>query len=416
MVLAGLFLANALEWFDLVIFGYLAAVLGRLFFPAQSEFAAISFAFATFGVTLLARPLGAVVLGAYGDRYGRKTALILSASLMTVGTATMAVLPTYASVGAVSTILLVIARTMQGFSAGGEFGNATTYLAEYDQSRRGFYASLQFSSQGFTAFLATSFGALLTSSISPADLESWGWRLPFVFGALLGPVVYVLRRHASESLEFDPSNAPLRELSISGKGSTLISAALVTLGTAVTYTIIFLPTYAHAYLGFSPYSSFLGGLTTATVLMCFTPLAGAASDHLGRFPVIVLPTLALLITSYPGFAWLSAAPSTERLLSLHIYMGLLAACYLGVLPSLMAELFPARFRSTGLSVSYAIGVTSFGAFAPLMMTWLIQISGNKAAPSFYLIFAALISLIGLGLAWRNRLRTGTDWARIERGS
>ena len=400
----GIFLANSFEWFDLVILGYFAAVIGKQFFPSHSQIASLSLVFATFGITFLARPIGAVVLGAYSDRRGRRSALLLSVTLMTVATVAIAILPTYAALGAVAPVALVVARTMQGFSAGGEFGSLTTFLVEYRPSARGFFGSLQFASQGFTALLATSFGFVLTSVLSPTDLENWGWRAPFLFGALIGPLGYFIRRTVSENPEFKPAHAPLKEIVTDGKRRTLISLAAVTLGTVATYTIIFLPSYAHTYLAFSAPNSFFGGLVTAMTLILFAPLAGAISDRLGRLVTMVPPVIILFFASYPTFRWLVSAPTIEHLLIVQFAFGLLAAWYLGVLPSLMAELFPSRYRASGLSISYAFGVTIFGGFTPVITTALIQYTGDKLIPGFYLIFAATVSLIGLLEARRIGIR------------
>ena len=402
--IASIYLGNSLEWFDLVIFGYFASVFGKLFFPTDSQIASLSLAFATFGVTLLVRPLGAIVLGAYSDRNGRKAGLVLSTALMTIGTAGIAMLPTYGSLGPWAPLLLVVARTIQGFSAGGEYGSVTTFLAEYSPSRRGFFSSLQFSSQGFTALLAACFGVLLTSTLSAPDLESWGWRVPFFFGVVIGPVAYFIRLYAIETPEFRHAASPIKEFTANGKKRAVVSAAIVTLGTVVTYTIVFLPSYASIYLGYSAYSGFLGGLTTAIVLILVAPLAGAISDRIGRLITITPPAVILLAISYPAFSWLAAAPTLERLLIVQFLIGILAAWYLGVLPSLMSELFPSTYRSTGLSVSYAVGVTAFGGFAPLIITSLIEVTGSKLALSFYLIFAAAISLIGLSETRRMGIR------------
>lgn len=398
--LAAVFVGNALEWFDLVIFGYFAAIFAKLFFPTESNAAALSFAFGAFGVTFLFRPIGAVVIGAYADRHGRKAALLLSAALMTIGTTIIAVLPTYAAIGLAAPSLLIFARIIQGISAGGEFGSVTTFLAEQDAKRRGFFASWQFSSQGLTALLATLFGVLLANFLSPADLENWGWRVPFVFGMLLGPIAYLIRLYAIETPEFRPAQSPLRQFASDGWTRALISISAVTLGTVVTYTIIFLPTYTRIYLGFTTQQGFIGGLLTASILITVTPLAGALSDRYGRLILMAIPAALIFFAGPPSFGWLAANPTFERLLVVQAAVGLFGACYLGALPALMSELFPASYRTTGLSVSYALGVTCFGGFAPLINTWLIEATGSVLAPSFYLTCAAGISLAGLGVARR----------------
>jgi len=393
--LVGIFLGNALEWFDFVLFGYFATVFARLFFPTESQIASIALAFGTFALTFLVRPFGAIVLGAYGDRYGRKSALILSTALITVGTGIIAILPSYSRWGAAAPLILMLARTIQGFSAGGEFGSVTAFLAESSPSRRGFLSSLQFSGQGLTALLAASFGAALTGLLTTAQLYSWGWRLPFLFGVVIGPITYFIRLYAAETPEFRPTASPLKKLLTDGLKRAFISAAAVTLGTVITYTIVYLPSYAHIYLHITAYNSFLGGALTGILLVCLTPIAGALSDRYGRLPTIFPPALIILLASYPIFAWLAASPSLGRLLIVQSIIGCLAAWYLGVLPSLMSELFPAAYRTTGLSVSYAFAVTTFGGGAPLINTLLIELTGNRLALSFYLMAAAVISLIGL---------------------
>src|SRR5882724_1193882 len=186
---------NALEWFDFVVYGFFAVTMAKLFFPTGSETVSLLLALGTFGVTFFMRPLGAVVFGSYADRHGRKAALTLSISLMMAGTALIAITPTYSSIGLFAPILVVAARMVQGFSAGGEFGSATAFLAEQNPERRGFFASWQFASQGLTTILATAFGATLAGTLSMDQIESWGWRLPFIFGLLIGPVAYYIRRH-----------------------------------------------------------------------------------------------------------------------------------------------------------------------------------------------------------------------------
>lgn len=203
-------IANALEWFDFVIFGFFAGTIAKLFFPAASESSSLMLTFATFGVTFFIRPFGAFVIGSYADRHGRKPAFVLTIALMIIGTAIIAVTPTYATIGIWATILLVFARLLQGFSAGAEFGSVTAFLAEQNPQRRGFFSSWQFASQGLTTILATLFGVLLTTNLTPAQMEGWGWRVPFIFGLLIGPIAYYIRRNLAETLEFQstkPSQA-----------------------------------------------------------------------------------------------------------------------------------------------------------------------------------------------------------------
>ncbi len=391
-------IGNALEWFDFAVFGFFALTVSKLFFPASNETLSLLFTYATLGITFIVRPIGAIVIGAYADRHGRKAALILTIGLMMLGTAIVAVVPTYASIGVLAPLVIVAARMIQGFSAGGEFGSATAFLAEQNPQRRGFFASWQLASQGLTTVLATGFGVVLSNMLTPAQLESWGWRTPFVFGLLIGPVAYYIRRHVDEAPEFKAitrSEAPLREVFLSEKARMLIGLGVVALGTVTTYMTLFMPAYAVRQLGLDPAGSFAAGLLYGVIQIALIPIFGSLSDRIGRLPVPAVCAVAMLLVVYPMFAWLASAPTLQTLLWVWVIFGVLIAGYHGSIPALMSELFPTRTRTTGLSISYAFGVMFFGGFAPYILTWLIEVTGSKLAPSFYLMFAAGISIIAL---------------------
>jgi MHS family proline/betaine transporter-like MFS transporter len=391
-------IGNALEWFDFVIYGFFAAAIGKLFFPSSSEVESLLVAFATFGITFFVRPLGAILLGVFADRHGRKAALTLSISLMMLGTAIIAVTPAYSTIGFLAPVVIVVARFLQGISAGGEFGSATTFLAEQDPKRRGFYASWQFASQGLTTVLAALFGAVLASTLTSDQMNTWGWRIPFIFGLLIGPVALYLRRRVDETEEFQSmqhSEAPLQEALIGAKQRLLVSLALVVLCTVVTYTTLFMPGFAARQLGLSQAEGFLATLLAGGIQIALVPIFGALSDVRGRLPIMFAASLAVLLLSYPMFAWLVSVPTLLTLLIVQAVIGALAAAYMGPLPALMSEMFPTRMRTTGLSVSYSFGVAIFGGFAPFINAWLVEITGSKVAPSFYLMIAAAISLLGL---------------------
>jgi MHS family proline/betaine transporter-like MFS transporter len=406
-LIAAASIGNALEWFDFVVYGFLAVVMARLFFPTANDTLSLLLTFATFGVPFLMRPLGAVLLGSYGDRRGRKAALLLSIALMMLGTAIIAGCPTYASIGPAAPILILFARFLQGFSAGGEFGSATAFLAEQNPARRGFFASWQFASQGLTTVLATAFGAVLAGALTTEQLESWGWRVPFVFGLLLGPVAYYIRRHLDETVEFKAmqvSRSPLRETLSDTKRMLLIGLASVVLSTVGTYAVLFMPTYAMRQLGLPPADSYLAGLLTGAIQVLLIPVAGSMSDRYGRLPLAFASAGIMLIASYPLFVWLAAVPKLSTLLLVQAIFGVLLASYVGPLPAFMAELFPVRLRTTGLAISYSLAVAIFGGFAPFIYAWLIELTGSKLAPSFYLTVAAAISLCALLAARRLGFR------------
>jgi len=391
-------IGNALEWFDFVVYGFFATTMARLFFPTADQTMSLLLALGTFGVTFFMRPLGGMVIGSYADRHGRKAAFSLTIFLMMAGTAIIVVTPTYASIGILAPILLVAARLIQGFSAGAEFGSATTFLAEQNPQKRGAFASWQFASQGITTVLATGFGIVLFGILSPEQMDSWGWRIPFAFGLLIGPVAYYIRRHVDETLEFRElkiSEAPLRETLSRNQARLFASFGIIVLCNAAMYMVLFMPTYASRQLGLSSTSGFLASLLVGVILVVTTPLFGAWTDRYGRLPLAFASAIGLLLTIYPMFAWLAQVPTLETLLIVQAIFGLLLSAYLGGLPATLAELFPARMRTTGLSVSYAFSAAIFGGFAPFISAWLIEITGSKLAPSFYVIFAAIVSLVAL---------------------
>ena len=397
-VVAAASVGNALEWYDFIVYGFFAVTMAKLFFPAGDPTVSLLVAFATFGVTFLVRPVGAVIIGSYADRHGRKAAFTLTIVMMTIGTAIIAFAPTYAAIGVGAPLLILVARIIQGFSAGGEFGSATALLAEQNPNRRGFFASWQFASQGITLVLATGVGVILLSTLSKSQMESWGWRLPYIFGLVIGPVAYYIRRHVHETVEFqsaEVSRSPLREALTDAKLRLLISFGAIILGTVGLYTILFMSSYATRQLGIPGSGAFLAGFLTGVIQVVFIPLVGALSDRVGRVPIGTASAAAMLVLIYPLFVWLTTSPTLQTLLIVQAIMGLLLAGYLGVLAALMAELFPTRMRTTGLSISYSFGVALFGGFAPFINAWLISATGNKLAPSFYLMLAAAISLAAM---------------------
>ena len=390
-------IGNALEWFDFVIYGFLALTMARLFFPTGNETVSLLLTLATFGVPFFIRPFGAIIIGGYADRRGRKPAFSLTIILMMIGTAIIALAPTYPIAGVFAPLLILVARMIQGFSAGGEFGSATVFLAEQKPDQRGFYSSWQFASQGLTTILATGVGATLTSLLTQPQIDSWGWRLPFLLGLLIGPVAYYIRRYAEETIEFQnakTTTTPLREALTDNKARLLTALGTVVLCTVSMYTVLFMPSYATRQLGLTATGGYLGGLLTGVIQFSLIPVFGALSDRHGRLPMAFASAFAILICAYPLFAWLASSPTLTTLLVVQASLALFAAAYMGGLGALMTELFPVRMRTTGLSISYAFGVAIFGGFAPFINTWLIEVT-SKLAPAFYLMFAATISLIAL---------------------
>jgi MHS family proline/betaine transporter-like MFS transporter len=398
-------IGNALEWFDLVVYGFFAVVIARLFFPTGNDTVSLLLTLGTFGVSFFMRPLGAIVIGAYADRAGRKAALTLSILLMMSGTLIIAILPTYQTIGLAAPLILVAARLMQGFSAGGEFGSATAFLAEHEPGRRGFFASWQVASQGLTTLLAAGFGVVLTGKLSAGQMAAWGWRVPFFFGLLIGPVAWYIRTRLDETPEFlaaETTTTPLRDTLASQKLRLLIAMGVVVLGTVSTYLVLFMPTYGIKQLGLAPSVAFAAIALTGLIQMVFAPLVGHLSDRHGRTRIMLTSAVLLFVLIYPAFVYLVAHPSFGTLIVVQIVLGFLMTGYFGALPGLLSEIFPVQTRTTGMSLSYNIAVTIFGGFGPFIITWLIGATGSKVAPSFYMMFAAVLSLIAL-IAARRKL-------------
>jgi len=397
-------IGNALEWFDLVVYGFFAVVIAKLFFPAGNDTASLLLAFGTFGLSFFMRPLGAIVIGAYADRAGRKAALTLSILLMMIGTAIIVVLPTYESIGIAAPLILVFARLMQGFSAGGEFGSATAFLAEHVPHRRGFFASWQVASQGLTTVLAAVFGTVLTGALTHEQLMGWGWRIPFAFGLLLAPIAYYIRSNVDETPEFlaaETTASPLRDTFTDHKARLLIAVGIVVLGTVATYLVLFMPTYGVKQLGLPPSVSFLAVVLTGVIQMVGAPIVGHWSDKVGRTGIMLAFAALMFFLIYPAFAWLVARPTAATLIAVQVALGVIVTGYFAALPGLLSEMFPVATRTTGMSLAYNIAVTIFGGFGPFIIAWLIRETGQKAAPSFYLMFAACVSFVALVAARRT---------------
>lgn len=391
-------IGNALEWFDLIAYAFFARTISKLFFPTDNATLSLMLALFAFAMSYLIRPLGAVVIGNYADKVGRKSAMLLTIWLMMAGTFLIAVMPTYQTIGLLAPIGILVARLLQGFSAGGEFGSATAMLVEHYPERKGFISSFMFASQGLSGLLGAGFGLLLTTTLTTDQLESWGWRVPFIFGLLIGPIGLYIRRHIEEAGEFSQSKeekTPLVELFASNKLGILLNIGAMVLSTSVTYSIIFMPTYATKYLGLSNSIGYGGTLISYTVLMVLTPFVGILSDRIGRTRLMMVAGLLFFISVCPVFFLLSHHPTLIMLASVLFWLSILKSLYFGGLPALMSELFPTRVRATGMSLSYNISTTIFGSFTPFLLVWTISATGDELAPSYYLLFTSFISLMSL---------------------
>ena len=389
---------NALEWYDITVYGYFAAYISRAFFPNDDPTISILLTFGTFGLSYLIRPVGGVILGAYADRHGRKASLMISIVLMTIGTLVIAFMPAYGTIGILAPVAVLAARLVQGFSAGGEFGSSTAFLVEHAPDRRGFIASWQFASQGLSTLLASAFGVGLTSWMSPADMQSWGWRIPFLFGILVGPVGIYIRNHLEDATAppAQKRDSPVREVFLRQKLRVILSIGALAISTAVNYLIIYMPTYAVKTLNLPPFVGFAATFSAGIVLTFLTPIAGMISDRVGRTTHMIAVNLLLVFSIYPAFVFLIRNPTPAVIVIAVFWLATLKSLYYGPLAALMSELFPAPIRATGLGLGYNIGVTLFGGMGPLIMASLGSIAFiGDLAPGYYLTLVGVVSLVTL---------------------
>ncbi|WP_396278458.1 MFS transporter [Glutamicibacter creatinolyticus] len=394
----------ALEWFDIIVYATFATVIAKIFYPESNPTFALILTFATFAISYIIRPLGGMVLGSYADRKGRKAALTLTLMLMMVGTLIMAIAPTYEMVGVWGALIILLSRLIQGFSAGGEFGTATAFLIETAPHKKAFYASWQVASQGASMLLASAFGYVLTTQLSTQALESWGWRVPFFVGLLIGPVGLYIRARLEETEEFvaaEKVKAPLATLFAGHYGRLLTGSAIIGVATISVYMILYMPTFAVTNLGIPADAAFLGGVAAGTITLFGVPLVGHLADRVGPARVMTYAAIAALVLAWPLFRLMTSAPTVPVMVVVIALLGVIMSFYFGPMPALLSNLFPAAIRGSGLSVTYNIGVTLLGGIAPLVLTWLLSVTGSLDAPSLYYMAIAVISLIGLGFARRK---------------
>jgi MFS family permease len=396
---------NFLEMYDFMVFGYYAAAIGRTFFPKSSEFASLMLAFATFGVGYLIRPLGALVLGAYMDRRGRRAGLMLTLALMAAGTLSIACVPGYAVIGLAAPLLVVAGRLFQGFSAGVELGSVSVYLAEIaTPGHKGFYVSWQNASQQVAVVSAALLGVVLSASLTRAQMDAWGWRLPLLVGCAIVPFLFLLRRSLAETGEFlarkrhVSTKAVFRSLALNWRVVGLATMLIAT-STSTFYVItVYTPTFGRTVLHLAD----IGNLTVTVMVgvsnFLWLPAMGALSDRVGRRPLLYSCTILMLLTAYPGLLWLTSAPSFSRLLSVELWLSFLYGSYNAGMVVYITELIPAEVSATGFSVAQSVAAAIFGGFTPAICTYLIQRTGNPATPGIWLSFTAAVGLMATVLA------------------
>ncbi len=358
---------NFLEMFDFFVFGYYAAAIGHAFFPSTSEFASLMLSFMTFGAGFLMRPLGAIFLGAYIDEHGRRAGLILTLCLMAVGILLIALVPGYESWGWFAPALVVTGRLVQGFSAGVELGGVSVYLSEIaTPGHKGFYVSWQSGSQQVAVMVVALLGVGLSNWFPPDQLTRWGWRLPFLFGCLIIPFIFLLRRGLVETEAFlaqkrHPTASDVFRSVARHWQLVLIGMLMVTMTTVSFYFITaYTPTFGVSVLHLGATASLVVTLCVGLSNLIWLPVMGAVSHRIGRRPLLIAFTILTLLTAYPALSWLVDAPSFARLLTVELWLSFLYGSYNGAMVVCLTEIMPADVRTSGFALAYSLATAAFG--------------------------------------------------------
>ena len=401
---------NALEFYDFFIYGLFAIQIGRAFFPASTAYVSLMWSLATFGVGFLSRPLGAIVLGAYADKVGRRPAMVLSLGMIGGAMLALACIPSYARIGLAAPILAVVARLLQGFSLGGEVGANSAFLVEAaPPHRRAEVVSWQGVSQAIALVLGSLVGTMLTATLSPAELDQYGWRIAFLIGAAVVPCGFWLRRQLTETLPQPSHDAghPHRgndssevmggqerlDLARRHWRPMVFGLMAIAAGAVGTYIFVYMTTYAQATLRLPARVGFIASLAGYGVEIPFILIGGLLSDRYGRKPVNVLGNLAFLLGIYPAFVWVASARSEAALIWTMVILNAAYSLRMGSFYAAFIESLPARIRSGGFGTVYAASVAVFGGTTQLVVTWIIHVTGSAIAPAWYLIGFTLVGEI-----------------------
>jgi MFS transporter, MHS family, citrate/tricarballylate:H+ symporter len=401
---------NFLEMFDFFLFGFYATYIAKAFFPDENEVTALMLTFTTFWLGALMRPVGAIVLGAYLDRVGRRKGLIVTLSIMAFGTAFIAFTPGYATIGIAAPILVLIGRLLQGFSAGVELGGVSIYLFEIaTPGNKGFYTSFQSASQQVAIFFAALIGYALNAGLTKEQIAGGGWRIPFFIGCLIIPFIFFIRRSLQETPEFlarkrHPTSAEIFRSMAQNWRIVFLGMLLVVMTTVTFYLItVYTPTFGRSVLHLTASDSLLVTLCVATTNFLWLPVGGAISDRIGRKPVLLTIAILGLLTAYPALSWLVAEPTFYKMLAVELWFSFFFGIYNGAMVAALSELVPAHVRASCFSLAFSLAAALFGTATPLVSTWLIDATGDKASPGFWLMFAGFCGIVSTLALYRGHV-------------
>ncbi|WP_246558219.1 MFS transporter [Bradyrhizobium liaoningense] len=390
-----------LEFYDFITYSFFAIQIGHTFFPTGSEYGTLMLSLATFGAGFVTRPIGGIVLGIYSDRIGRRPAMLLSFALMGLSILTIALTPSYQSIGLAAPIIVIAARMVQGFALGGEVGPTTAYLAEIaPPAHRALAVAWQPASQEIAATAGALVGVILTRTMAPEMLQSHGWRLAFVIGAVCLPFGLWMRRTLPETISHPLAvKESTGHLSQARRHLGVIALALMILasGTISTYVTQYMTTYAQNTLHVSSTLAFAVSLVSNGIQFVGALLGGWLADRLGRKPVMIWPQLATLLLTYPTFLWIVHAPGALSLLAGFGMLSIVGSLPFTAFYATFTEALPQNIRGGVFATVYAVAIASFGGTAQLVVTWLLHVTGNPLAPAWYLLLAAGVGLVAMSL-------------------
>jgi MFS transporter, MHS family, proline/betaine transporter len=417
-VIASGMIANALEWYDYALYGLLASTISKLFFPSEDPTISLIATFGVFAAGFVMRPIGAILFGYIGDKYGRRASLVISIVLMAVPTACIGILPTYATIGIAAPIALTLIRLLQGLSLGGEFSGSIAFVVEHaPDNHRGKAGATTMFSMVIGILTGSAVAYLLTHNLTPEQFESWGWRVPFLIGLLAGIVGYYIRHSVDESPKYlqakedgTLSAKPLADVFAHHKRSLFEAIGVYILVTVPFYTLaIFMTSFMIKFLNHTESDAYFMNTINMVVLLFAIPVAACLSDTWGRKPVLIFTAALFLLGSGPIF-WLICQPGFTSPLIGQILFSILVGLYIGPVPALLVELFPTSVRYTGMALSYNLCAAIFGGTTPLVATWLIRetnsmpdvkalvegyLGNANAVVAFYIILCAIIAIITL---------------------
>ncbi len=401
---------NFLEMYDFIVYGYYATYIGEAFFPTHNAFASLMLSLMTFGAGFLMRPLGAIVLGSYIDRKGRRAGLLLTLGLMAIGTLSITVTPGFKTIGLAAPVIIVVGRLLQGLSAGVELGGVSVYLAEIaTPGNRGFYCSWQSGSQQVAVVFTALLGLGLAVWVPPDKMAIWGWRIALGIGCLIIPIILWLRRSLEETEAFKRMQRHPRAASdvlriLAANWRLVLVGMMLSVMTTTTFYLItaYTPTFGSHALHLTQKQDFIVTFCIGVSNFIWLPIGGWLSDRIGRRPLLLLVPVLVILSAYPAMLWLVASPTMLKLLVVELWFSICFGMYSGAMIPFLTEIMPPEIRTVGFSLAFSLATALFGGFTPAVCTYLIEATGNKASPALWLTLAAIIGLSGTLLARQRR--------------